>query len=174
MTSGDGIHWDDEGTLDIRKRDGTPIDPGPFGTPTAWVENGTWYLFYERRDAAVWLATSKDRRIWKNVQDEPVLSPGPERYDRQAIAMNQVFRYQGRYYATYHATAHQPWRDWNTNLAVSEDLIHWTKYAGNPVIEGNRSSGIYLFDGQRWRLYTMHPQVELFISEPPTAPHRSP
>ena len=48
----------------------------PYGTPTVWVENGTWYLFYERGDLGVWLATSRDPRSlrWTNVQDEPVLS----------------------------------------------------------------------------------------------------
>ncbi len=165
MTSTDGIHWKEEGSLDIRHRDGRPIEDGPYGTPTVWLEQGVWHLFYERRDAAVWLATSRDRKVWTLVQDEPVLRPGPGEYDREAIAMNQVFRYQGRYYATYHATAHRPWRDWSTNLAVSDDLVHWRKYSGNPIIGGNRSSGIYLRDGKRWRLYTMHPQVELFYSQ---------
>ncbi len=165
MVSDDGIKWSEQGRLDIRHRDGRPIEPGPYGTPTVWIENGTWYLFYERRDAAVWLATSKDRKIWTLVRDEPVLRPGPETYDRHAVAANQVFRYQGRYYLTYHATAHRPWRDWSTNLAVSDDLIHWKKYPGNPVIAGNRSSGIYLLDQGRWNLYTMHPRVELFQSK---------
>ena len=32
---------------------------GPFGTPAALYEDGTWYLFYERNDEAVWVATSR-------------------------------------------------------------------------------------------------------------------
>ena len=164
MTSANGVHWKNEGTLDVRKRDGTPIEPGPYGTPTVWVEDGVWYLFYERRDAAVYLATSTDRRVWTNRQDTPVLRRGPEEYDQHAVAINQVFRYQGRYYATYHASAHQPWRDWSTNLAVSNDLVHWKKYPHNPIVGENQSSGIYLQDGEHWRLYTMHPQVNLFYS----------
>ena len=166
MSSADGIHWKDEGTIDVRKSDGTPIEPGPYGTPTVWTQDGVWYLFYERRDAAVWLAKSTDRRVWTNVQDEPVLSKGPGAYDQHAVAMNQVFRYQGRYYATYHASAHRPWRDWSTNLAVSDDLVHWKKYPKNPIVGENQSSGIYLHDGHRWLLYTMHPQVNLFYSRP--------
>ena len=58
LTSPDGLHWSDQGSLDIRKTDGTPIGPGPYGTPAAWFENGDWYLFYERGDRGVWLATS--------------------------------------------------------------------------------------------------------------------
>ena len=77
MSSTDRIHWKHEGTLDIRKANGEPIAPGPFGTPAVWLENGTWHLFYERADEAVWLATSKDLKVWRNVRDESVLARGP-------------------------------------------------------------------------------------------------
>jgi hypothetical protein len=90
LTSPDGLRWTDSGSLDIRKADGSPISPGPYGTPTAWFEDGTWYLYYERRDEGVWLATSKDRKVWTNVQDDPVIAMGPEPYDRAAVAVNQV------------------------------------------------------------------------------------
>ena len=46
LSSGDGVHWTEHGSLDIRKTDGTPIDPGPYGTPMAWFENGTWYEWH--------------------------------------------------------------------------------------------------------------------------------
>src|SRR4051794_10288503 len=55
LTAPDPVHWDDLGTLDIRKVDGTPISPGSFGTPTVWYEDGVWSLFYERGDLGVWL-----------------------------------------------------------------------------------------------------------------------
>ncbi len=84
--------------------DGKPISKGPYGTPTAWFENGRWYLFYERGDRAVWLAESKDLKVFTNVQDEPVLVPGPGEYDRKMIALNQVIKYDGRYYACYHGS----------------------------------------------------------------------
>ena len=50
---------------------------------TAWFEDGTWYLFYERGDRGVWLATSKDRRTWTNAQDDPVLALGLNTHDGQ-------------------------------------------------------------------------------------------
>ncbi len=59
LSSADGRHWDELGPLDVRLRNGSPIPAGPYGTPTIWFENGTWYLFYERRDQGVWLATSQ-------------------------------------------------------------------------------------------------------------------
>ena len=104
LTSPDGIHWTWQGVLDIRKRDGSPIDPGPFGTPTAWHEGDTWYLFYERGDLGVWLATSKDLKTWTNMQDDPVLALGPGKYDEKQIALNQIIKHDGHYYAYYHGS----------------------------------------------------------------------
>jgi hypothetical protein len=164
LTSRDGVRWEDHGRLDIRTRAGAPLSPGPYGTPSAWVEGGTWHLFYEREDRGVWLATSKDLRVWTNVQDEPVIALGPGEYDRHAVALNQVVRYRGRYYGVYHANADPRWKGpWTTCLAVSEDLVHWEKYSGNPVIRSDDSSGILVDDGRRLRLYTMHPAVRLWV-----------
>lgn len=166
LTSRDRIHWTRQGPLDIRLTTGKPIEPGPYGTPVGWYEEGTWYLFYERRDLGVWLATSCDMQVWRNVQDDPVMRPGPEKYDRDLIAMNQILKYRGRYYATYHGTASEPKPNlWAPALATSTDLIHWTKYPGNPLqpIEANRSSNILVPEGDRFRMYTMHGRVELFL-----------
>lgn len=164
LTSRDGVHWQEQGSLDIRTTDGQPLSPGPYGTPTIWIENGTWYLFYERGDRGVWLAVSTDRKVWKNVQDEPVIARGPEEYDKQAVALNQVIRYRDRYYGVYHANADPQWKGpWTTCLAVSDDLVHWTKCPQNPVIRSNDSSGVLVDDGQKLRLYTMHPEVKLWL-----------
>ncbi len=93
-----------------------------------------------------------------------MLVPGPEAYDRQMIALNQIIRHHGRYYAYYHGSGGPAGkRIWNTAVAESTDLLHWRKYAGNPI-EVDKSSGIVLFDGRRWRLYTMHDQVDLFFA----------
>jgi hypothetical protein len=164
LTSPDGVRWEEQGRLDIRQRSGEPISAGAYGTPTVWVEGGTWYLFYERDDKGIWLATSKDLRVWMNVRDEPVIALGPEAYDRHAVALNQVVRYRGRYYGVYHANADPEWKGpWTTCLAASDDLVRWEKYPGNPVIRSDDSSGILVDDGQRLRLYTMHPVVRLWL-----------
>ncbi len=163
LTSTDRVHWKEEGPLDVRKVDGSPIARGPFGTPTVYVEGDTWHLFYERGDRGVWLATSKDRVVWTNVRDEPVLAMGPDAYDRYAVAFDQVFRRDGVYYAYYHANAHDPWKkDWTTNIARSTDLVRWEKYAGNPLIRGDSSSSVLVPVGAGFRLYTMHPEVRAF------------
>lgn len=166
LTSHDGIQWTSEGDLIIYSTTGEKIVP-PYGTPTIWIENGTWYLFYEKIDMGIWLATSSDLIHWNNVQDEPVLSLGPEPYDQAAVAANQVVKHEGYYYMYYHATDNEEWIKpksskpviWTSNIARSKDLIHWEKYKGNPIISGDFSSPILVGNGDQLNLYTMHDQV---------------
>lgn len=163
LTSTDRIHWTEKGNLDIRKKDGSSISKGSYGTPTVLKENNIWYLFYERDDLGIWLAASKDLKVWTNVQDEPVLTMGPEAYDKYAVAMNQVIKYKGLYYGYCHASAYKDWHEWSTNVAVSKGLIHWKKYKNNPIIDNDKSSGILVDDGKGYRLYTMHPEVNVYF-----------
>ncbi len=166
LVSRDGVNWQEEGDLNIRTVDGESI-PGPYGTPSVWIENGKWYLFYERNDEAIWLAESNDHKIWINVRDEPVIKTGPEKYDSGAVAANQVVKYKGRYYIYYHASSASMASStaWTSNVAMSTDLIHWIKYPNNPIVEGDHSSPILVFDGKVYRLYTMHAQVFLYFSK---------
>ena len=170
LTSGDGLQWQEQGDLVILNRDKQVIEP-PYGTPTVWIEDGKWYLFYERNDNGIWLATSEDHRTWKNVRDEPVIQRGPEKYDAGAVAANQVLKYKEKYYLYYHASSNPDWANpkskalWSSNVAVSTDLIHWKKYPGNPIVKGDHSSPILVFDGERYRLYTMHDQVWLYYAD---------
>lgn len=170
LTSPDGLEWTRLGRVDVRQKNGDPISEGPYGTPTLWREKDLWYLFYERGDRGVWLATSADLKVWRHVQDEPVLQIGPGDYDRDQIALNQILRHQGRYYAYYHGCARSGPRAnlWNTCVATSLDLVHWEKFAGNPLqpIVQNKSSGILVHDGKQYRLYTMHPEVQVHVPAP--------
>lgn len=169
LTSADGIHWQRQGLLDVRLANGEPLPPGPYGTPAAWYEDGVWHLFYERGDKGVWLAKSTDLKVWTNVQDEPVLKPGPDAYDRDLIALNQILKYRGRYYAVFHgAAADKSPAVWATGLATSTDLVHWEKYSGNPLrpIAENKSSGLLVPVEGGFRLYTMHDRVVVHQSRP--------
>jgi hypothetical protein len=165
LTSPDGINWERAGRLDVRLATGAPLPDGPYGTPTALRDGNRWLLFYERSDRGVWLAASDDLKVWTNVRDDPVLVPGPGAYDRDMIALNQVVRHGGRYYAYYHgcATTGPDARKWATAVAASDDLLRWEKYPGNPLlpVAANKSSGILVDTGAGFRLYTMHPAVYL-------------
>jgi hypothetical protein len=169
LISNNGIKWEEQGPLDIRYVNGKPLTPGPYGTPTVWIENGKWYLFYERNDEAIWLAVSTDHKVWTNVQDDPVIKVGPGKYDTIAVAVNQIVKYKGKYYAYYHGTDYADWLNneakstWSSNVAMSEDLINWIKYPGNPIIGNNHSSPILVFDGKQYRLYTMHAAACLYF-----------
>ena len=113
-------------------------------------------------NAATWACgwrLPKTGKFGPTVQEEPVLKLGPGDYDSEQIALNQVIKYQGRYYAYYHGSGHtsKP-RLWCPAIATSTDLIHWQKYPGNPLrpMKENRSSGIVVPDGDQFRFYTMH------------------
>lgn len=166
LDSVDGVNWKLVGRLDVRLTDGTPIPPGPFGTPTVIKKDGLWHLFYERRDAGIWLATSDDLKTWTNVSDAPLIVPGPADHDSVMIAMNQIVEVDGVFVAVMHGTGTpQKPREWCTTLAVSRDLRHWSRYSGNPIlpVPENKSSGQFVFDGQQFRLYTMHGKVDLHL-----------
>lgn len=130
LESKDGVEWTRTRSLDVRQTNGQPIKPGPHGTPTVFVKDNIWHLFYERYDAGIWLAVSTDRKVWTNVSDDPLIIPGPGDYDARMIAMNQIVRIGDRYYAVLHGTGtpEKP-RQWCTYFAESDDLRHWTKAA---------------------------------------------
>jgi beta-1,2-mannobiose phosphorylase / 1,2-beta-oligomannan phosphorylase len=164
LTSPDGIQWQEQGNVDIRYADGKPLTPGAYGTPCAWGENGKWYLFYEREDLGIWLATTTDGKTWTHVQDAPVIPIGNESYDKYAIALNQIVKIGGKYYAYYHGNADPNSKGpWTTCVAMSTDLIHWKKYAKNPIIPTDNSSAILVNDGVQYRMYTMHPDVRVWF-----------
>lgn len=169
LTSKNGTDWKWIGKLDVRQTDENKIARRPCGTPTVWIEGNTWYLMYEWLDKGVWLATTNHPMslVWRDVQEEPVLSPGPDSYDKELMAVNQVIKYKGVYYAIYHGSgsgAAVP-RTWTTGIARSIDRVHWQKYSGNPLVKGNKSSGMVVPAGDSFRLYTMHDQVDLYESK---------
>lgn len=168
LTSKDRLHWQEQGDLDIRQTNGRPISAGPRGTPSAFFENDTWWLLYERGDLAVYAATSKDLKTWTNLSDEPVIKRGPETYDQHAVAVDQIIKHKGRYYAYYHASALPKWDEWSTCLAMSEDLVNWKKYPGNPILRVSPTmpgagSGTIVHDGKGYRFYTTHPDVRVYL-----------
>ena len=96
-----------------------------------------------------------------------MLVPGPDKYDRKFIALNQVIKYHepvlrllsrlaGRLASPPSGPATSP---------ISTDLIHWKKFPGNPLrpLSENRSSNLLIDDGKQFRLYTMHDAVWVYF-----------
>ena len=177
LVSRDLVSWQPCGPLDIRLVAGQPLPEGPRGTPVLLHARGAWHLFYERRDDGIWLATSRDGRVFINVSDDPVIACGPEAADRHAVALDQVVNFDGRWYAVYHASPDPARRTWQTCLATSDDLVRWRKWSGNPLLpvdpeHPKRSSATLIHDGERLRLYTTHPDVRVQFSIDPVAAGR--
>ena len=80
------------------------------------------------------------------------------------LAMDQIVRHQGRYYAYYHGLipGSKP-AEWTSAVARSPDLIHWEKFEGNPIVRGDNSSPQLLPEGRGFRLYTMHPDIRAYL-----------
>jgi len=164
LTSLDGVSWDPRGPINIRTISGEPIPDGPHGTPSVWVEDGVWWLFYERKDAGIWLAKSTDLHTWTHVDDEPVIRVGQELYNYSLIALNQVLKHDGLYYALLQGREQsETEKRWSSFMLMSDDLKHWFKYWGNPITSKaeNKSSPIMVHDGTQYRLYTMHGEVKV-------------
>jgi hypothetical protein len=80
------------------------------------------------------------------------------------IALNQMIKHKGRYYADYHGHGTgPPWGLWTTNVATSSDLRHWKKYEGNPLfpVEEDKSSGMIVHDGRQFHYYSVDERVIL-------------
>ena len=48
-------------------------------------------------------------------------------------------------------------------MARSKDLIHWEKYAKNPILSNNASSAVLVETPDGDRLYSMHPEVRMYV-----------
>jgi len=172
MTSKDRINWIDHGSILIWEPDGTLVaDPmkesSHAGTPVLLKKEDSWYLFYERSDKAIWLATSTDSipLNWTKIQKEPVISPGPGEYDNVAVAADCIVKIEGKYYMYYHATAEDPWNNWCVCLAFSDDLVHWTKYKNNPIgYYGD--APVLVFNGNEYLFYVTDSGVEMKLYYP--------
>ena len=137
-----------QGPLDVRKRSGEPIAAGAYGTPPCGSRRARLHLFYEREDKGVWLATSRDLPDVDERAGRAGDRPRPRAYDLHAVAVNQVVRYQGRYYAVYHANADPAWKGpWTTVPRRLGRPRALAEVPGNPVIRSDDSSGILVDDG---------------------------
>jgi beta-fructofuranosidase len=99
-------------------------------------------------------AVSRDLVHWEEL---PIaLAPTPGGPDQDGCWTGCVLRHDGRFHILYTAIPHltRPAFEQVQSLASSDDLAHWEKYAGNPVIPASLKPagfGNTFRDPQAWR-----------------------
>ncbi|HVM62643.1 MAG TPA: hypothetical protein VMV72_17410 [Verrucomicrobiae bacterium] len=89
---------------------------------------------YELRPGSQGLAVSDDGLTWRRAENHPVLStadPDCGEWEKSCIYQPWLVEYGGRLFDFYNAANGS--RE-QTGVAFSTDLIHWTRYASNPVV----------------------------------------
>ncbi len=109
------------------------------------------------------VAASEDGLTWKRAKEQYILSvhePDVGEWEKHCIYQPWLVEHEGRFYNFYNAK-HMP--DWieQMGLAVSEDLMNWKRYAGNPIVrvvnggydEQFCSDGKVFRDGDHWVMF---------------------
>lgn len=99
-------------------------------------ENGIYYLYYAGHDGErerIGLAMGKN--VFKLTRFEnPVLDVGGKgAWDEKSISDPRVLKYKGKYLMFYSGIDAKGVE--RMGLAESSDLIHWKKYAKNPILD---------------------------------------
>jgi predicted GH43/DUF377 family glycosyl hydrolase len=115
-----------------------------------WLKDNTGYKMYYfgdtdnlSNDASIGLATSPDGRHWSRMGNTPVLSPGnPGDWDGLFVGDPTVV-YDGTTYYMWYSGVDTTWKV-RIGLATSPNGLVWTKYSGNPVLDGG---SVYSWEG---------------------------
>jgi len=113
---------------------------------------------YEIRPGAEGAASSEDGLTWRRESpDRPILSiDGAAEWEKDCIYQPWLLEYNGKFWDFYNAANGS--RE-QMGAAFSNDLLHWTRYEGNPVLpNGPRGSydeqfcsdGKVFRDGDHW------------------------
>jgi predicted GH43/DUF377 family glycosyl hydrolase len=144
-TSEDGVHF--------KKNPDNPIVIG--GGPEVVYRDGLFYLYYWKRKPVgtgyqLHTGRSSDGFDFEEVSSDPVIPIGPEgSWDSHTVETPRIFSEEGAYYMIYCGSDRHNDYPFDAGLATSRDLIHWTKYAGNPIFsrgnEGEWDEGAIWF-----------------------------
>ncbi|HSQ76655.1 MAG TPA: hypothetical protein VLT13_13910 [Bacteroidota bacterium] len=127
--SDDGVHF--------RKYEKNPVVIG--GGPEVVYHDGVFYLYFWKKKPSgtgyqIHLASSRDGYNFTDVSPDPVIPVGPAgSWDSHTSETPRIFSEGGVFYMMYCASdLHNDYPP-DAGLATSRDLIHWTKYPGNPI-----------------------------------------
>lgn len=132
-TSTDLQTWSFEGSNPVLTT-GTGWDSNQVRNPVVWVEDGTYYMFYEGfdgTDRGFGFATSSDGVSWTKDSNNPVFTAGSG-FDSGNVLDPFIEVDSGEYNLYYSGN------DGSGNVrighATSTDLINWTRDSNNPVL----------------------------------------
>jgi len=153
LVSKDKVHWTPLGNV-LESEPANAWEKGWVGTPLVWKEGARWHMLYEGGPPGdIALATSKDGRHWTRNPRNPVLTEGTGWEDR-AVAPDSLIKLNGQYYLFYHACGGR----WQSGLATSQDLIHWNRHPGNPIVP--EPSPVLVDAPDRYLLYVHDTKAE--------------
>ena len=127
--SKDGIHFTKYGK--------NPVVIG--GAPEVVYHNNIFYLYFwkpvpGKKGFQIHYATSQDGFHFTESSPAPALPVGPEEsWDSFSVETPRIFSEGGLFYMVYCGSDRYKDYPWNAGLATSRDLVHWRKYAGNPI-----------------------------------------
>lgn len=105
-------------------------------------KNDYYYMFYAGHDGIcerIGIARSKNLFSWEKFIPEPVLNLGLKRdWDESHISDPRVIKVDNVYLMTYSGYNHT--QKSAIGLAYSKDLIHWKKFANNPIMVGEKGN----------------------------------
>jgi predicted GH43/DUF377 family glycosyl hydrolase len=129
--------------LSFTKHDSPVLQPGPKGqwdsdglcAPRVFHHEGRYWMFYAGSNGQVarsGLAFSRDLLHWERFEGNPIISVGREgAWDSKTVLFGSVIQLTDGYLAAYEG---EDGKKMQIGLAWSRDLVHWTKFSGNPVI----------------------------------------
>lgn len=143
--SDDGLHF--------KKNKNNPVVIG--GAPEVAQKNGVLYLYYwkqvpGKKGFQIHYATSRDGYRFTEPDQSLALPVGPEgTWDSFTVETPRLFSENGLYYMVYGGSDQNKDYPFHAGLATSADLIHWKKYAANPIFsrgeEGQWDEGAIWF-----------------------------
>jgi predicted GH43/DUF377 family glycosyl hydrolase len=144
--SNNAINWSSlQGPVLQHGMNGSWDSGGVYSPSVVW--NGSYYLMYftgvqnTLSSRSIGMAYSKDAIQWQEYPKNPLLVPGPGRYDSTYVRSSDVL-FDGHEYRMWYSGAPSSNNSAPAgypvaiDLATSPDGIHWTKFVGNPVITG--------------------------------------
>lgn len=125
----DSENWVDDGLV-LRKSE--RWESHDVSSPVVWIENGIWKMLYEGRSPSgqVGLATSRDGMTWLKYEKNPVFKNSEVQgaWDGQQVVCDDIAVFEGKYHLLYHGyNSVKGWRRFMPGLAVSDDLLNWTR-----------------------------------------------